>query len=1492
MPKPREPPDKPDVTEPSTVSAIRKSVRWKDAGTENPYSALDDDSSVSSEEGSDPLAMLGDLLGGSYPVLQVKVLGENSPVVDVPWSGGKHSDTKGVESLVSVVDDQLVGTPKDLLDFLVSSDFSDADAPVYAVTTQIVDGMIVSAEVAQIDGGAAITCSNNKALLHHYRRFTENFKPKRPIRLRDAGGELHEPLGIGFLRVPTLRDKGFIDVVCLYVPGIKATIVSPSYVAKQLRMGFVSEGKELDHGVCEFAFSKTKGAKFEYRLEGNMFGDLSYTYPLLLPKGHTARSSKAVSDCHVEKCHSIQLSATELAGLIASDETDGIRQVAALDNATQWHIAHQRLGHMGARRLADAAGCGKGIPICLNTIPDSVLEQCPICLKEKHGKSPKKKATDRPEPTEPGMAVHSDFAFMGMETDDPDRNIEILSIDGESAFLLTVDRYQRQWSVKIMKSKEPPLLELQSWIEKNAPDRATLRKGGAYWRMDQGGELGGSPEVRKLLEKAGYEVEVTGADASFLNGLAERPNREAKNALRCMLHGAGLGAEFWAYCLRYYVRIRNAVEATKYPDAKGEDLTAFRTFGCRVSVRELGDRKYALDTHRKDGIFLGFLENTTDIIHWYDPETKRVKKGYHALYDEGMLDATVVPPNVTVLRNLRRDGNPKTKDDSFPAPIPFTIKSSPFDKLEEKEFVVDCQHETFGFSVDQCPIMLRAYVSAVEPHSTAAGGTKSKRKSRHIGKYIVAVNGSETFSVDEVLSHFSEARKSGQPKVKLRFGIMPTFTARDRGFSENLHLDPDQVNSVQAILTDLRKDRHCQVNLDGTLGAGDEDPTSTTDPPPTLCDATLRDADGDQIRLRTPNIFSTMTVDAMVVNDMIARNQVPEQFDPGGALAVNALTSAHLTDEEKGLRRFTRATLKKLSNWHEWNTSIWRQLDKFYDSKMIGDMVDLPWEKEKLRQALILRPVWQFLVKPTGERKARLCGNGSKGAVPWLHEEVDTFSSSANKSMERLHLAVGASRNHYFGYGDVEDAYASAHGPTIPTYLRIDESIASWLAHRFGISAEEMRGKCIPCFKALQGHPEGGKLFEVWINEKATKLGWTQTTHEPSLYYRYVEGELMLMTRQVDDLLISCAKKELITRAFSELKNEGVRLHEDPLAFQGLSPNFTFNGLEIEQTARFLKISCPGYIQRVLETHGWAQPALHERKPGAKPFSPMSSADYQNLTKQPDGPRDGTPEHAEIEKEKKFNYRKLLGELIYAYTCCRPDIGYPISHLARFASCPTAGHYDALKKLALYLRSTKTAGIHYWHSKSLPEFPDVPVEFFSPEDEFVGDFPSHAVTQLIGLVDAAYGTCHKTRKSTTGVSFQLAGGTIHYKSKLQATTAVSSTEAELIAMAHAGKCAKWFRSVMAEIGVLEDGPTVIYEDNMAVKFIVNNNRPTERARHIDIMYFAVQEWKRRNLIIVEHISTKLNVSDGLSKALDWMLHGRHSQRMMGYFHPLKSDIFS
>ena len=153
---------------------------------------------------------------------------------------------------------------------------------------------------------------------------------------------------------------------------------------------------------------------------------------------------------------------------------------------------------------------------------------------------------------------------------------------------------------------------------------------------------------------------------------------------------------------------------------------------------------------------------------------------------------------------------------------------------------------------------------------------------------------------------------------------------------------------------------------------------------------------------------------------------------------------------------------------------------------------------------------------------------------------------------------------------------------------------------------------------------------------------------------------------------------------------------------------------------------------------------------------------------------------------------------------------------------------------------------------------------------------------LTCFVDAAHANDLHNRRSTTGYACFLAGGAIAYKSKTQSLVATSSTEAEFIAAVTAAKTVKYLRMIMADLGFPQTEPTVIFEDNQSAIHMINSGRPTERSRHIDIAYFAIQDWKQRGDIVMKHIAGVINPSDCLTKSLGWILHSRHTSRLMGY----------
>ena len=238
---------------------------------------------------------------------------------------------------------------------------------------------------------------------------------------------------------------------------------------------------------------------------------------------------------------------------------------------------------------------------------------------------------------------------------------------------------------------------------------------------------------------------------------------------------------------------------------------------------------------------------------------------------------------------------------------------------------------------------------------------------------------------------------------------------------------------------------------------------------------------------------------------------------------------------------------------------------------------------------------------------------------------------------------------------------------------------------------------------------------------------------------------------------------------------------------------------------------------------------------------------------------------------------------MYAYVTCRPDIGYHVTTLSKFSTAPAAIHYTMLKNFARYLRRTRSWGLIYRRPSPHPSLPP-PSTQLVPGPSDLPDFPiPDKPGQLLGFVDAAHANDLRRRRSTTGYAFLLNFGVISYRSKTQSTTATSSTEAEFIAAVTAAKHAKYLRAVLLELGYPQDGPTPLYEDNMSAINMINNRVPTERSRHIDIQYFAIQDWAEAKDIVMRHIPGILSIPDGLTKALGWVLHSRHARRMMGHF---------
>ncbi|CAL8999959.1 unnamed protein product [Prunus brigantina] len=132
----------------------------------------------------------------------------------------------------------------------------------------------------------------------------------------------------------------------------------------------------------------------------------------------------------------------------------------------------------------------------------------------------------------------------------------------------------------------------------------------------------------------------------------------------------------------------------------------------------------------------------------------------------------------------------------------------------------------------------------------------------------------------------------------------------------------------------------------------------------------------------------------------------------------------------------------------------------------------------------------------------------------------------------------------------------------------------------------------------------------------------------------------------------------------------------------------------------------------------------------------------------------------ENEQMKLRPYASLVGSIMYAQVCTRPDLAFVVSVLGRFQANPGEPHWVATKKVLRYLQGTKSHMLIYSKVEKL---------------------------EIVAYTDSDLAGCTDDRKSTAGYVFVLASGAVSWKSAKQTVVATSTMEAEFIGCFEATK---------------------------------------------------------------------------------------------------------
>lgn len=128
--------------------------------------------------------------------------------------------------------------------------------------------------------------------------------------------------------------------------------------------------------------------------------------------------------------------------------------------------------------------------------------------------------------------------------------------------------------------------------------------------------------------------------------------------------------------------------------------------------------------------------------------------------------------------------------------------------------------------------------------------------------------------------------------------------------------------------------------------------------------------------------------------------------------------------------------------------------------------------------------------------------------------------------------------------------------------------------------------------------------------------------------------------------------------------------------------------------------------------------------------------------------------------------------MLYLATNTRPDISHIVTKMSQFSVNPSEEHWTGVKRIFRYLKGTLDYGITYRMTYNNRE-----VEIFTD----------------------AYWGCDADRKSYSGYVVTMAGGVVSWASRKQRNVALSTADAEFVALCECTKEVTWFEGLREEI---------------------------------------------------------------------------------------------
>ncbi|MGZ8880111.1 MAG: reverse transcriptase domain-containing protein, partial [Halobacteriota archaeon] len=401
-------------------------------------------------------------------------------------------------------------------------------------------------------------------------------------------------------------------------------------------------------------------------------------------------------------------------------------------------------------------------------------------------------------------------------------------------------------------------------------------------------------------------------------------------------------------------------------------------------------------------------------------------------------------------------------------------------------------------------------------------------------------------------------------------------------------------------------------------------------------------------------------------------------------------------------------------------------------------------------------------------------------------------------------------------------------------YTQADLDVDIYIEIPAGFVAPEEGDWVLKLDKNLYGLKQAGLNWFETLKDALESRGFRQSATDPCCF---LKGDMVILV-YVDDCLIFCPRSETIDAFIASLQQDFTLVDEGDVA--------SYLGAEIntDKSGRLL-IKQSFLMDRIIEALDLKDQRQHD--------TPAIDLLHQDT----DGPI----------RKQDWSYPSLIGMLNYLSGQTRPDILFATHQCARFMKDPKLSHEIAAKRIVRYLKRTRESGLILQPDMSQG------IKCYVDAD-FAGSWNKEDSADVASVY------------SRTGYVIMFANCPIMWVSKLQTEVALSTTEAEYIALSQAMRDvipfmnliqeisgSIYFDSMKPEIQVRRMKPEPndlvceVYEDNRGALELAKVPKMRPRTKHIALKYHHFREHVKNGLIRINPVDTKEQVADIFTKPL-------------------------